>query len=273
MPYKVIDIFNDLPKTNCGECHMPGCFQFATAVYIQGVPLAKCPYLLADKLQEMNKKLEEQMGKESGRKKRKDEQAIDFLMNKLAEADFAELAKKSGSKYIPGPPQAIELHFLNNLFNIQNDQVTALSGEPPSIWIKTLLLIYLTRAQGAIPKGRWAAFRELPNSAGKSKSFDRRCQELADDFNGRAHDLKRACENLGGVKSKQKSTDVAYEFEALPRVKLLLLFFDGEDGFEPSLSVLLDADVLDYLDQEATLFLLEAFSNRLRNKSLKDIEP
>lgn len=57
MPYKVIDIFNDLPKTNCAEYGKPGCFQFATGVYIEGMPLSACPYLTPEKLEEMQGRL------------------------------------------------------------------------------------------------------------------------------------------------------------------------------------------------------------------------
>jgi hypothetical protein len=56
---------------------------------------------------------------------------------------------------------------------------------------------------------------------------------------------------------------MAFEFRALPRVPMMLLVWDADADFEARGSLLLDAGVLDYLDQEALTFVAEALMRSL----------
>ena len=59
------------------------------------------------------------------------------------------------------------------------------------------------------------------------------------------------------------SADRAYEFRGLARVPLLLLLWAAQEGFPARASVLVDRGLLDYLDQEASLFVAESLAGRL----------
>ena len=67
--------------------------------------------------------------------------------------------------------------------------------------------------------------------------------------------------------------DSAFTFTVLPRVPLMLLFWDADEDFEARASILFDSTAKDYLDIETTLFLTEAFVNLLIGKSFQDIVP
>ena len=62
-----------------------------------------------------------------------------------------------------------------------------------------------------------------------------------------------------------EDADVQAAFLPLPKVPLLLLFWDAEaeEGFAPQAHVLFDASVTHYLDLEAMLFLVEHLMERL----------
>lgn len=271
MAYKVLDIFKDLPRTNCGDCGKGACFAFASAVYLEAFPLGRCPHLSPEALAAMESRLEAGRAQGEGRRPESTEQALTFLLEKLSTADLASLAARCGATHLPGPAEALELPFLGGLHRITRQDVAALEGEAPTVWVKIFLLIYVTRATGAAPKGEWAAYRSLPNTVSKSKSFERVGEELGEHFEGRPGALDEAAARLGGELAAFGSADRCYRFRALPRVDLLLLFWDRQEGFPARAAILVDQGVLAYLDQEALVFLAEAFGNRLRGKSLAEL--
>lgn len=273
MAYKVLDIYKDLPRTNCGDCDKGSCFAFASAVYLEGFPLSACPHLDPEAVAPMEAKLEAGRAQGEGRKPESSEQALRALLAKIAPADFHALAEACGASYLAGPPEALQVDFLGLPHRITRDDVVALGGEAPSVWVKIFLLIYATRAPGTRPAGEWASFRELPNTTSKSKSFEANTDRIGRTFEGKIADLDRAVAQAGGRAEAFGSADRAWAFRALPRVELLLLFWDRQEDFGARASLLVDRQILDYLDQEAIVFLAEAFANRLLGRSHTEVIP
>jgi len=273
MAYKVLDILKDLPGTNCRDCSKSGCFAFATGVYLDGADLAGCPHLSPEKLALMREKVAAGRVRGEGKKDASHVQALNHLMDKMREADLAALAKNASCAYDPGPPPTVGCDFLGQPLAIRPDEVTAATGEPPSVWVKIFLYIYLTRAAGTPEAGDWAAFRELPNSVSKARAFDGAAQSVADHYAGRPDALARAAQTLGGERVASESADAAFRFQALPRVPLLFSFWDVTEEFEARATLLVDRGVLDYLDQEALVFLAEAFAKRMTGESVSEVIP
>lgn len=272
MAYKVLDIYRELPRTNCRDCGKGGCFAFASAVYLEGFPLAACPHLAAVR-DAMEAKLAAGRAQGEGRRPDSSEQALGFLLKKMADADLAALARHCGAAYDPGPPEALRLDFLGVPHRVTRTDVAAARGDAPTVWVKIFLLIYATRASGAEPAGEWVAYRSLPNTVSKSKSFERVGDRIGAAFEGQTEELDACAARLGGRVAAFGSADRAYTFESLPRVRLLLLFWDREEGFPARASILLDRGILDYLDQEAIVFLSEAFGNLLLGEGIEDVVP
>ena len=139
----------------------------------------------------------------------------------------------------------------------------ALTADP---WDAILLYNYIA-SQGQEPvAGRWIAYNSLPNSVSKSKTLARLEQKLADHFAGQAAGSKSGSAELGGeMVAVGEDADVQAVFMPLPKVPLLLLFWDAEaeEGFAPQAHWLFDASVTLYLDLEAMLFLVEHLMERL----------
>jgi hypothetical protein len=273
MAYKVLDILKDLPGSNCGDCGKNGCFAFATGVYLDGADPAGCPRLDPAAAGVMREKVKEGRSRGEGRRDPSHVQALNHLLKKMGEADLPSLAAHAGADYDPGPPPAVHLDFLGQKIHALSDDVTAETGEPPSVWVKIFVFIYLTRASGRPPKGEWVAFRELPNTTSKSRSFEACANKVAEHFGDRADALHTAALSLGGTPVAHGSADRAYLFRALPRVDLLLLYWVGGEEFSARASLLVDRDVLDYLDQEALVFLAEAFAQRMMGKNVSEVIP
>ncbi len=273
MAYKVLDLYKDLPLTNCGDCGKGGCFAFASAVYLEGASLELCPHLEDGRRSAMEAKLEAGRARGEGRRPESSEQAFEFLKGRLAHADFSVLARTSGAEHEAGPPEALLLDFLGARHRVTRGDVEALQGEEPTVWVKIFLGIYVTRASGAPPTGEWAAYRELPNTVSKARSFEACGERVAEGFRGRAGALDAACRGLGGVPVSFGSADRAYVLPALPRVGLLLLYWEAQEEFGARASFLVDRGVLAYLDQEALVFLAEAAVQRLLGRGLAEVIP
>lgn len=273
MAYKVLDIYKDLPRTNCGDCGKGGCFAFASAVYLEGFAPRGCPHLTPEQVETMERRLAEGRERGEGRRPESSEQALSFLRGQIADADFAELAGRCGARHLEGPPEGLEIPFLGSPHRLGREDVTAPGGEAPTVWVKIFVLIYATRASGAAAVGEWASFRELPNTVSKAKSFEAVASRLAEVFEGRVDDLDRAAARLGGEPVAHGSASRALRFQALPRVPLLLLFWDREEEFSARATLLVDRGVLEYLDQEALVFLAEALAARLLDRDLSEVIP
>ncbi len=273
MPYKVLDIFKDLPGTNCGDCGQGSCFPFATKVYLEGEPIGNCPHLDPDKVAEMEDKLKKGNVEGGGKKEPSQAQALEFLKGKMAEADFGEMAANSRCEYVAGPPEALRLDMFNRQMEVRADDVVALDGPAPSIWVKVFLYIYVTRANGKGLENRWVAYRELPNTVSKSKTFEECGDQVAAHFVGNIEGLTKAARRLGGVEEQFGSADLVMRFQALPMVVLLMLYWEGSDEFEARATFLVDGGVLDYLDQEALVFLAEVLVKMLKGERTDEIIP
>ena len=134
-------------------------------------------------------------------------------------------------------------------------------------WDAILLYNYIA-SQGQEPvAGRWIAYNSLPNSVSKAKTLARLEQKLADHFAGQAAGTQRADSQAGGRNGGGggEDADVQAAFMPLPKVPLLLSFWDAEaeEGFAPQAHWLFDASVTHYLDLEAMLFLVEHLMERL----------
>jgi len=235
----------------------------------------------------MGSKLEAGREAGEGRRPSSSEQALRSLLGALGEMDLEARASACGGHYrpaaagsapssAPAPPlspaaESVAIDFLDCRYLVTREDVTAERGEPPSVWVKILVLIYLTRAGGGPATGSWVSYRDLPNSVSKSASFEECSARVARAFEGDPAGLERGVLALGGRPSGTGSADLAYVLAVLPRVPVLLLFWDQEEEFPARASFLLDGNVLDYLDLEALLFVGEALAGRLLGEGLGDL--
>jgi hypothetical protein len=90
---------------------------------------------------------------------------------------------------------------------------------------------------------------------------------LVDRFHGRLGALHTAAAAIGGnaVTGKDNGADAAFFFQPLPRVPVMLLFWDEDpdDGFEATAKLLFDETVTEHLDIESIVFLGERLRQML----------
>ena len=273
MSYSVLQIYKDLPKTNCKECGRPGCFPFATAVFLEGLSLALCPYLS----EAQKKDMEQQLGRDASKGKdgdqKKSSEALTSLKETMKGLDLAEQARRTGGTVIENEGLSVDLRLFGSRYLADPEDIYTPDDPEPTVWVKIFLYIYLTRATGRAEINRWVTFRELPNTMSKAKQFDEQTEKMAQCFHETPGEVLRELSRMGATRLEDASSDACFLLRALPRVPLRLSFWKADEEFPARASLLLDAGVLDYLDQEALVFLAEALAARLHGKGYEGIVP
>ena len=189
------------------------------------------------------------------------QQAFSIACESLRSADIAERAEKSGAlleKEEHGG-YLIRLAFLHRRCLIRFPEGTVTfqdSEEDVPLWSKILLLHYLINAQGHPLAGEWVNFRQLSGGDTYYPAFVKRSQKpLLDFFAERLELLEEAAPSLGGKNLGEG--DRAVVIPALPRVPIALVFWSGDEEFEPDARILFDATVATYLSTEDVAVLAQ----------------
>lgn len=122
-------------------------------------------------------------------------------------------------------------------------------GEEPPIVHQILLLHYLTLASGLPPRGRWAAFHELPGGTFHYSHFRARAVvPLARRFGAQPAEVLTAGRELGGRPFSAGNAGVV--LPALPRVEVGIVVWRGSEEFPPAANLVYDTAAATYLSTE-----------------------
>lgn len=267
MAHTVLGLLKNLPRTNCGECGQATCLAFATAVIKEGEDLGRCPYL-PDAAQDLAGEIMAQQQAGVGRRRESLSIALEALEAKVAPLDFAALAQGLGAKFgeEEGRPY-LTLPYFGAELQVFKDEIRYPPGVEANPWDAILIYNYLASRGSRLPTGRWITFHSLPNSVSKAKTLARLEKEVAAHFAGRSALLQeKAAYFQGEAAHTSGDADLQLVFRPLPRVPILLLFWDAEaeEDFPAQAHLLFDGNVSDYLDLESLLFLVEQLLDRLR---------
>ena len=171
-------------------------------------------------------------------------------LKKVAAVDFSAVAPVLGGE-IDG--NGICIPYFGRPLTVTPEGVADETGERASFDACIVLFKAILMCPAAVPEaGGWTAYREFKDAAPLVHYFAANAEKaVAKAFSGRLDDLGRAVRVLGGrAPAEAMNYDQAAVFDALPRVPMLMLFNDSEEGFEASCSILFRKSVEAYLDME-----------------------
>lgn len=195
------------------------------------------------------------------------EQHIGKLRSQLSGSDPFLLADRTGAHYVRQGEAAGEFQL-----SVWNQPVVvtfpgfqafqAASREVLPAFNSALLLYYFNTADGAPLGGQWVSFTELPNGRFYTKAFQGYTgTELTRAFQHRMDAFVQAAEILGGA--SQALGDLSYEFQALPRVPVLVSCWRGDEDFPPSFKILFNSSASHYLPTDAYAILGSSITRKL----------
>lgn len=117
--------------------------------------------------------------------------------------------------------------------------------------VRALLAYYLATSDGAEPAGKWISFADLPDGrfyCSTWRGYTGRV--LVARFGNDLGAVRAAAEALGG-RPVRITADIAYAFDVLPKVPVALLYWSGDEEFEPRADFLFDETAGRHLTTDA----------------------
>lgn len=245
-PYEVYRL---LPQTNCTECSLPNCLAFAAAVVKGSKKPADCPYLRVEDRQ----RLEENIGSRDDFS-RTSKTELEALKKRVGSMDLAARAERLGARYDDGK---LAVRSLGKEFFIDGAGRVTSECHTHS-WMTVLLLSYIVESSGDNPGGSWVPFRELKDGGPMNSLFVQRGEKplrrLIDDNPDLLGDLLSMFSGREAGSSPFGS-DIALTLLPLPKVPLLVCYWQPEGDMESDLSLFFDATANSHLKTE-TIFSL-----------------
>jgi len=271
MALSVVDLYTKvLPKTNCRDCGFLTCLAFAGMVVSEKHPLKNCPHIDPEILESAQKELEQQYKEGRWLKKDMAKEALEWAKTKTASMQLPDIAERTGGKLVSTEDgsSAIILPCFNKKLVITKNCVRDISGSELTRNEQTFVYIHMAQGGTSQPSGKMKSFKEFPNTVSKVTSMKAHIEQpLSRFFSGHPDKLRNACEKSGGrdVSFQYDSCDLAFEFAAFPKIPVVLLFWDENDGFEAQVRLLFDETITDHLDVESIMFLSEHLRDMLKS--------
>jgi hypothetical protein len=184
------------------------------------------------------------------------------LRLRLQSSDPAELANRSAVEYLPSDGDQSRGEFHLEMWGRPTrisypEMVTqdAASGQELPTYLQAMLYYYLVTCDGTPASGQWIAFSELPDGRFYTQAFQGYTGvPLAQAFGEDLTAFSQAAEACSGER-RYAFGDMAYAFQALPRVAVMVVLWQGDEDFPSTCQVLFDASVSHYLPTDACAIL------------------
>ncbi len=182
------------------------------------------------------------------------------LVKRLANADLAILA---GHLNLPiNNAGEVEVPFLGTTYLIANTGVRRFDRRRCSEVTASALIHYVLTNSSSRSAGIFVSLSELAGPIFKKSSFSKSALEgpIIRRFQGRVPELLSVAASIGGRQGGLSgSGSISLIFDLLPNIFLQLIFYDGDDEFPASATLLLDAHATQFIDFEALAVLVSIF--------------
>jgi hypothetical protein len=228
-----LQIYQLLPRTNCGECYLPSCLAFAAAVTGGVKKPADCPHLSADAAHALRDNIIDREPYEIQR-----EEHLARLCRDFAAKDLPGVAARTGAR-LTGDTLAVTC-LGKDFFVDRQGRVTSICHTHCGLSIP--LLSYLLASKDDAVTGRWVPFRELEGGPAMNALFEqrgeKRLQQLADRHPDLFDDLITVFS--GRDQKNAFASDIAVVLSPLPRLQVLICYWRPEDDLGSRLNILFD---------------------------------
>lgn len=183
------------------------------------------------------------------------EKTYQDYLTQIADLDLRSLEDKLGIQ-VAGDKAIIRL--FHKAYTVSDSGISDPQGRKPHLSICVILCKYLLMCPSHEPQEKvWVTFKDFKDAAPLTNSFATTVTNpIAKMFSGRRAELQKAGHRLGGYRPPQSfSYDVSIQFDALPRIPVLLLFNDRDEEFAAQCSVLFEQRTARYLDMECVAML------------------
>ena len=197
------------------------------------------------------------------------EETYTNYLAQIAGLDFKKTAAQLGAEMVG---DEMITPFFGVPHRISAAGISDPSGNRPDFSVCVILFKYLLLCPDYDPvETDWVSFRDFRDASPFAGSFVNYTEApLAKYFSGRVTQLEMACRKISGdLPAAKFSYDLCMQFDALPKIPLLMLFNDTDDEFPAQCAVLFERRAEKYLDMECLAMvgmLLFEYLKRAANK-------
>ncbi|MEJ2220830.1 MAG: DUF3786 domain-containing protein [Desulfobacterales bacterium] len=178
------------------------------------------------------------------------EETYTNYLAQIGELDFKRIADRLGAQ-VDGDDLIIPV--FGKPMRVSHRGISGPSGSRPNFSVCVILFKYLLLWPDHDPaENNWVGFRDFKDSAPFAGAFFNYTEvPLAKYFSGRLKDLEAACRRIQGhPPAATFSYDLCMQFNALPKIPVLMLFNDADEEFPAQSTVLFERRAETYLDME-----------------------
>jgi hypothetical protein len=178
------------------------------------------------------------------------EKTYQNYLEQLREISFESIAHNLGAKI---EENRIKIPLFINEYEVSVEGIADPSGKKPTHDICVILCKYILRCPDTPPKEHaWVSFRNFKDSGPLIGYFTNDVERaIGSFFSGRLNDLKKASDALGGYRpALEVKYDLAVQFDALPKIPLIMLYNDADEEFSAKCPLLFESRSEKYLDAE-----------------------
>ena len=192
------------------------------------------------------------------------EENYEKYLAQLQKISFKAIAPAIGGKV---KDNVIKIPLLGKNYSISLKGISDPSGNKPTYDICVVLSKYLLLCPDTTPKeDEWVSFKDFKDSGPLTNYFNNDVEHsIASYFKGNLGGLKKSCKSISGYQPDlEVDYDLAMQFNALPKIPVVLLFNDADEEFPAKCSVLFEGRAEKYLDAECIAMLGWQLFNHLR---------
>ncbi len=182
------------------------------------------------------------------------EKVYQELLPRLAAADIAGAAKDLGLALQDG---AAMVPCFGRDYLVGKKGVTRADGGEAPLNHRIVLAYYITHGGRGENADRFVPYRELPGGQDFARSLSQIVEgRAANSFGGKLDGLNSAAMALGAVSGQEYAPgDLSLLFPALPKLPLLMSFYDADEEFPAEVKVFYDMTAPNFLDMECLAVL------------------
>jgi len=134
---------------------------------------------------------------------------------------------------------------------------------------QAMILYYLHLADGSPISGRWVSFAELPDGRFYQNAFQGYTgQMLAREIGNHLEGFEKVARTLNAQKAQLGHA--SYIFQALPKVPLLVILWQGDEDFPASFQILFDDTAHHFLPADGCAILGSILTRKIISKYQAD---
>jgi hypothetical protein len=243
-----VDILRLLEKSNCRDCGAPSCMAFAAAVFSARMTLDQCPRLAPELVARYVDHVQT-------RKPMGEDVAV-FLAQekeKIKTIDLAETARRLGARY-DGRRMVAPVLGKNVYIDADGALAADIHLNP---WVVGPLLHWVLYGAGRPVTGEWVQYRNLKGGPESVNLFDQRAVKplhtVADSYDDLFKDM---LDVFSGDRDYNRfGSDISIILHPLPRVPILVCYWNSSDNMGSDLNLFFDASADDNIGAQALFSL------------------